>query len=143
MNGLDALATAIMWREGEPGFRPGARSFRNNNPGNVRRASWPAKDADGFDIYADVIEGYEALVDDLADKFTDGKNAHQLGQSSTLADLFKVYAPAEDANDPESYAAFAAAWVGLSIGKGITVGSPLSEIWASHPASSSITQAAP
>lgn len=125
MQGLDALCCAIMWREGEPGFRPPARSFRNNNPGNVRNPAWPRKDADGFDVYPTVVQGYEALWDDVADKCT-GDNSHGLTPESTLADFFKVYAPAEDANDPASYAQFAAAWCALAIGKQITIASPLS-----------------
>jgi len=133
MNGLDALATAITWREGEPGFKPPARSFRNCNPGNLRSPEWHLHDEEGFDIYPDVIAGYEALVDDLWAKFS-GENTHGLGQTSTLGQLFDVYAPGEDHNDPASYAAFAAAWVGLAIGKAITVDSPLSAIW-SPPAS--------
>jgi hypothetical protein len=130
MNGLDALATAIMWREGEPGFRPPARSFRNCNPGNLRARGAPSYDAGGFGIYPDVGTGYQDLVDDLADKFTDGKNEHGLGQASTLLQLIDVYAPGQDGNDPNSYAAFAATWVSLAIGKPITVASLLSEIWA-------------
>jgi hypothetical protein len=128
MNGLDALATAIMWREGEPGFRPPARSFRNCNPGNLRADGWSEHDADGFDIYPDFIAGYEALWDDLSDKFV-GDDEHGLGPSSTLLQLMDVYAPGEDGNDPESYAAFVAAWVGLALGKAITVNSLLGDIW--------------
>lgn len=128
MNGLDALATAIMWHEGEPGFRPGARSFKNCNPGNLRTASAPAHDAGGFAVWPDLIAGYEALWDDLADKFT-GNNSHGLGPDSNLADFFNVYAPAGDQNDPQSYAQFAAAWIGVATGKATTITSRLKDIW--------------
>lgn len=117
-----------MWREGP--FRPPNRNFRNCNPGNLRSPEWTPKDADSFDIYADVIEGYEALWNDLADKFQTGKNAHGLGPGSTLADLFKVYAPTEDANDPTSYAVFVATWASMALGRTITVKSTLGSIWA-------------
>lgn len=138
MNGLDALATAIMWREGQPGFRPNARSFRNCNPGNLRSPDWPNKDADGFDVYGDVIAGYESLWDDLADKFQAGHNSHGLGQSSTLLDLFKIYAPSEDGNDPGSYCVFAAAWCTQALGRPFTPASTLGSIWTPPGATLSI-----
>lgn len=128
MDGLDAMALSIAWREGP--LRPPSRNYRNNNPGNLRSPHAPAHDSGGYDVYPDFISGYEALLDDLAAKFTDGKNAHGLGQNSTLLDLMKIYAPAEDANNPASYAAFVAERVGLSLGKPISVQSKLSEIWS-------------
>ena len=129
MNGIDCIATAIMWREGAPGFKPGARSFKNMNPGNLRSPDWPTHDAGGFDVYGDFIAGYESLTGDLEDKFQTGKNAHGLGPQSTLADLFKIYAPTEDANDPASYALFVAAWVGVALGLPVTVNTLLGDIW--------------
>lgn len=141
MNGLDALATAIMWREGP--FRPPNRSFRNCNPGNLRSPEWPNKDADGFDVYGDVIAGYESLWDDLADKFQTGHNSHGLGPTSTLLDLFKVYAPNQDGNDPDSYCVFAAAWLTQALGHPYSVNSLLGEVWtppgARMPAQASST----
>jgi len=128
MTGLDAMALAIAWREGP--LRPPNRSFRNLNPGNLRSPHAPAHDVGGYDIYTDFVEGYKALRDiELAGKFTDGKNAHNLGQSSTLLELMKIYAPWEDANNPVSYAAFIAEWLGLALGRPISVQSKLSEIW--------------
>jgi hypothetical protein len=129
MNGIDAIATAIMWREGLPGFRPPARSFRNCNPGNLRSPDWPTHDADGFDIYGDFIAGYESLTGDLEDKFQTGKNAHGLGPQSTLLDLFKIYAPSEDGNDPNSYCVFVAGWLNQALGKPISVTTLLGDIW--------------
>ena len=128
MNGIDALALCIAFREGP--LKPPNRNFRNCNPGNLRSTRTPAHDLQGFDIYKDFIEGYESLADDLMDKFQAGKNEHGLGQTSTLAELFQVYAPAEDANDPASYAAFAAGWLQLALGRQITVSTLLGEIWA-------------
>jgi hypothetical protein len=126
MNGLDATALGIAWREGP--LRPPNRSFRNLNPGNIRNPSWPTKDMQGYDIYPDFFSGYEALFDDLQAKFT-GRNSHGLGQNSTLLDLMKIYAPAEDSNDPNSYAAFLADWLTKSLNKPISLTSTLSEIW--------------
>lgn len=127
MNGLDAVASAIMWREGP--YKPPNRNFRNNNPGNLRSTNTPAHDLQGFDIYLDFIQGYEALWDDLADKFQAGKNEHGLGPSSTILELFKVYAPQQDGNDPGSYCLFVVAWVNMAMHKSLTPSSLLSEIW--------------
>jgi hypothetical protein len=131
MNGIDALALCIAYHEGP--LRPRERNFRNNNPGNLRSPKWAIKDANGFDVYPDFITGYERLCDDLADKFQAGKNEHGLSQTSTLTDLFKIYAPAEDSNNPESYAAFAAGWLQSALNKQITVTTPLSLIWTAPP----------
>lgn len=126
MNGIDAVATAIMDREG---FRPGTRSFRNNNPGNLRGpAVGIPEDDKGFLILADFITGYERLWDDLFDKFT-GHNDHGLGPASTVLDLFNVYAPSADGNDTNAYASFVAAWCADALAKPITIASPLSDIF--------------
>ena len=129
MNGLDAVATAIMWKEGP--YKPPNRSFRNCNPGNLRSNSVPAHDPDGFNIYPDFVAGYEDLWDDLCDKFQTGHNAHGLGPTSTILQLFEVYAPSEDGNDPNSYCMFVTAWVNQAMGKTLTPASQLSEIWTS------------
>lgn len=128
MTGLDAIASAIMWREGP--FRPPNRSFRNCNPGNLRSPDWPQHDADGFDVYGDLIAGYEALWDDLADKFQAGHNEHGLGPTSTLLELFQVYAPGEDGNNPNSYCVFVAGWLNQALGKPIAVTTVLGDIWS-------------
>jgi hypothetical protein len=129
MNGIDVVALAICWREGP--LKPPNRSFRNNNCGNLRSTNVLAHDPDGFDIYPDFIAGYEALADDLADKFQTGHNAHGLGPTSTILQLFQVYAPSEDGNDPNSYCMFVTAWVNQAMGKTLTPASQLSEIWTS------------
>lgn len=126
MNGLEAVASAIMWHEGP--YKPPARSFRNCNPGNLKTPSHSTHDVDGFDVYTTFGQGWSALLNDLDDKFT-GRNTHGLGATSTLADLFKVYAPAEDANDPASYAAFVAGWTQATLGRAITPQSTLGAIW--------------
>jgi hypothetical protein len=129
MTGIDAIASAITWREGAPGFRPGVRSFINCNPGNLRSSDWPNRDAGGFDIYPDFIAGYESLTGDLEDKFQAGKNEHGLGPQSSLLDLFKIYAPSEDGNDPNSYCVFVAGWLNQALGRPIAVTTLLGDIW--------------
>jgi hypothetical protein len=124
VGGLDALATAIMRYEG---FDPKTRSFRNMNPGNLRLPGQPA-DEGGYTIFPDFVSGYSALLRELASKLS-GHNTHGIGPASTLLSLMNVYAPAADSNDPHAYADFVAKWVGLAIGRPITIESELVNIW--------------
>lgn len=118
---LDALATAIMTYEG---LRPNTPSYRNCNPGNLRdRATGK------FRVFPDFITGYSALLADLKDKCT-GKSASGLQPTSSLLDLFKVYAPSSDHNQPATYASFVALWISKTSGKPFTIDSQLKEIYA-------------
>jgi hypothetical protein len=129
VTGLDAMALAIFAYESGYLKNPKARPLQNLNPGDLRSPDWPNHDADGFDIYGDFISGYESLWDDLCDKFQTGKNAHGLGPQSTLLDLFNVYAPGEDGNDPNSYCVFVAGWLNQALGRPIAVTTLLGDIW--------------
>ena len=126
VNGLEACADAIMRYEG---WDPKTRSYRNRNPGNLelKGSLYPADDK-GYTIFPDLPTGYSALLRELQSKFS-GHNTHGIGPASTLLALFKVYAPTADSNDPNAYADFVAKWVGLAIGKPITVESELCNIW--------------
>lgn len=129
MNKLNELAKAIAWHEG---WKPGSRAYRNNNPGNLRRSpmedghegSW--EQGNRYAIFRDVARGFTALLYDLQCKAT-GKTAawhdadkdgvkdpsEELTPDDTLAEFFRVYAPAEDANNPASYCAVACRIAGL------------------------------
>lgn len=129
MKRLIELAKAIGWHEG---WKPGSRAYRNNNPGNLRRSpmetghvgSWET--ADRFATFDTPAQGWSALIYDLQCKAT-GKTAawhdadkdgvkdsgEELTPSDTLAEFFRVYAPAEDANNPASYCAVACKIAGL------------------------------
>jgi hypothetical protein len=82
---------------------------RNNNPGNLRGA-------DGrFRSFATLNEGWQALVNDLLAKMT-GRTRTGLNGSSTLLELFRVYAPVGDgSNNPATYANNVAARLGVSV----------------------------
>lgn len=67
----------------------------NNNPGDLKN---PA--TGNFQKYSNPQEGMAALLNDLQAKFN-GK----LGQSGTLADFAKMYAPPTDNNDTAGYTA--------------------------------------
>jgi hypothetical protein len=124
VNGLEAVADAIQQFEG---WKPGTRSYKNRNPGNLRLSDKP-KDDKGYTIEPDFITGYADLLADLKAKFS-GHNDHGLTQQSTLLALMNVYAPASDSNAPDTYADFVASWVAHALGKPITAESELAEIW--------------
>lgn len=105
---LERVAIAIQSFEG---YFPGSRAFRNNNPGNLKWASWEkatGKDKDGFAVYATFDDGWSDLLTLL------GRRATQHPEWSLL-DLFNSYAPATDNNDPLGYASFVAQQTGLDV----------------------------
>lgn len=122
---IDAVALAIFHYEGQ---RPGNRNYRNNNPGNLRDSSVPhSMDPDGYCIFASFVAGFTAAAEDLRAKFR-GTNSHGLGPSSTLLDLFRVYAPSGDNNAPDTYAEFVAGWLSEAYGKPLTVMATLGDV---------------
>ena|SRR5271156_166240 len=123
INGLEAVADAITQFEG---WRPGTRSYDNRNPGNLEHGA--KVDAKNYDIFPDFVSGYTALLTELQSKFS-GNNRHGIGPSSSLLDLFNIYAPPSDNNPTNSYCAFVASWVSKALNKPITSQSLLSEIW--------------
>jgi hypothetical protein len=127
MNGLDAVALAIMCDESGHLNDPTVPAIRNLNPGNLRIPGQPS-DAGGYTIFSDFTTGYAALIRDLQAKFS-GNNTHGLGPMSTLEALLNVYAPPSDNNPTTAYAQFVAGWVAKALGKPITVTSELCNIW--------------
>lgn len=88
-----------------------SRSFKNNNPGNVRFGSFAQgygaiDDGEGYAKFPTAIQGTAAMVDLLA-----VKNYRTL----TLADAIKRYAPAADNNKPREYAAYVAQRAGVTV----------------------------
>ncbi len=65
-------------------------AIRNNNPGCIR-----GKGGKGYARYANLEEGYGALIRLLQKRY----------HNKTAAQIFKVYAPASDGNNPQKYAA--------------------------------------
>lgn len=105
---LYKVAMAIKAREG---WAPGTRSFRNNNPGNLRSSpcavgSDAAGNSGSYCTFADYHTGLFALIRDLFQKCS-GHSSH-ITPDESLEKLIHVWAPAEDANDPTSYANFVA-----------------------------------
>src|SRR3990167_1015973 len=108
---LDIFARAITKHEGlfppsARNFWRGSRSYRNNNPGNLRyigQAGSTGKDKQNFAIFKTFEAGYNALIRDIEAKFS-GNTRTGLNPKSTIQQFFQVYAPVEDSNDPWRYA---------------------------------------
>jgi hypothetical protein len=123
MRGIEALFDAIQYVEGH---EPGDISKRNRNPGNLRGSSLPHTiDSGGYCVFPSILEGTQALLLDLRAKLG---GSHGLKPESTLDDLFDVYAPRVDKNDPSAYAITVAQWCSKAIGKQITHSSTLKEV---------------
>lgn len=105
---LEAIADAIYLYEGN---KARDRAYRNRNPGNLRPTApdQPIDDA-GYRVFPSFVNGYKALLHDLAAKAC-GLNKCGLSVDSSLTDLFLVYAPAADHNAPKKYAEFVASWL--------------------------------
>lgn len=102
MNRIDRFCEAIMAFEG---WRPGSRSYRNCNPGNLRWSPLAVADDGGYCVFATFADGWAALVRDVTLKAS-GKSRSGVTPSSTLPEFFRIYAPAADNNYPDKYALF-------------------------------------
>jgi len=117
---LDNWAEAIKEHEGwfspSTSYPNGSKSFRNNNPGNLRyvgQLSATGADKTGFCIFPDYATGLEALKTMLRNAGSGKSRVYH--KEMTLLDFFKVYAPSFDDNNPERYAGFVAERIGVSI----------------------------
>lgn len=95
------------------GWGPKSRSFRNNNPGNLRYSRFCDQMDDGFVKFPCYFTGLFALLYDLWCKCS-GKTTTKLDGGSDLVELFEVYAPLGDGNEPYVYVNHVAARLGLS-----------------------------
>ena len=108
-NSLGDLQTVASTIQQIEGWAPGTRSYRNQNPGNLRCANQAGMigcDPQGFAIFPDYQTGLTAE-----------ENQIQLDANRGLSiqDFIAKYAPASDGNNPTSYAAQLAAASGLSV----------------------------
>jgi len=107
-----SIANAIQVFEGWKAGPPPSKSYRNNNPGNLRYSSWEAaynctgQDSTGFAIFPTYQDGFNALVHLLQTRATQNPGW-------TIFDLFNSYAPSSDNNNPTQYASFVAGHVGI------------------------------
>ncbi len=97
---VDSIALAIQNREG---YYAGSRSFRNNNPGNLRYVgqAGATSDADGFAVFSSYGAGLQALKSQIMLDASRGSDA--AGRPViTLGDLISSWAPASE-NDTAGY----------------------------------------
>jgi hypothetical protein len=102
---IEQWANAITEFEG---WYPGSRSFRNNNPGNLRyiRQNGAHNDGGGYAKFNSYEQGWNALMTMLANAAAGKSKVYQ--PSMTLVHFFQVYAPSADGNHPIEYAKFVA-----------------------------------
>lgn len=108
---IELMADAIQRFEG---WAPGTRSYRNNNPGNLKYTAWTkeqgatGQDTGGFAVFPDYETGRNALLSLLL------LRARQ-HPDWTILDLFDSYAPASDGNPTVRYAETVAKAVGVTM----------------------------
>jgi hypothetical protein len=109
---IEQWADAIQEFEG---WRPGSRSFRNNNPGNLmwaHQANSLGPDLAGYATFEIYDLGRKALIDLLTRAATGISRMYRADGS--LYDFFAIYAPATaDHNHPARYAQFVAGKLGV------------------------------
>ena len=102
---LDNLAQAVFQFEGG---KPGNINVRNNNPGNLRGGpnQIGIRGAGGYAVFQDQGDGWDALNGWIT------RHA-QTNPGWDFYDLFSVYAPKSDHNDPDAYAEYVANYMGV------------------------------
>lgn len=108
---LQRMLLAIKTHEG---WYPGSRSYRNNNPGNIRGGAWKlciGHDDKGFCKFKNYSDGYLTLAT-LVKNAASGKSS-VYKPTDTLIDFFARYAPASDNNNVEHYADVVAQAMGV------------------------------
>lgn len=129
---IEALADCIMRFEGwYPPIKPfvnGSAAWRNRNPGNLRPYnSLQLKDEHNYRIFNSLADGWEALIEDLEAKILNGSHGID-EEKSSLHDLFNIYAPALDQNDPQQYSRQIAMWLTCIYRTPITADTKLEDI---------------
>ena len=104
---IQTMALAIQDWEG---WYEGSRSWRNNNPGNLKYAGQPgaiSKDEEGHAIFDSYQSGWNALIRQLEAAFFGTSKVYK--PSFSLYEFFHVYAEANS----ENYARAVAAALGV------------------------------
>jgi len=109
---LEKWADAIQWYEG---WYEGSRSYRNNNPGNIKFVGQKrAIGSDGiFCIFATYEDGRQELIDLLIRAAT-GKSKFY-NPEMTIIEFYNVYAPSSDNNNPNAYGTAIAKRIGVPV----------------------------
>jgi len=119
-NDLLKLARAIAefegWRyqdQSGVGLNHASVSWRNHNPGNLRKSPWAVGESDGFAVFVNDEVGFYALVWDLHQKAL-GNTTTGLNGQSTIYQLIKTYS-GESEDIVLNYATFIEKRTGLSM----------------------------
>ena len=107
MTTIEKMAHAIMRFEG---YYEGSRSYRNNNPGNLKAAKQIGlinTDDEGHAVFADFRVGWNALVHQLNQACSGASKIYKPWQ--TLTQFFAIYA-----EESKYYAQFVATMLGVS-----------------------------
>lgn len=91
------------------------KGLKNNNPWNIKDTTFGAivgTDDNGFAIFETPEDGFDALVEKI--KFNQ-TNKNSKYYWKTIAEYFKLYAPASDGNDPKWYAQTVAKQLWVSV----------------------------
>lgn len=131
---FDTVAATIQKVEG---WFPGSSSYRLNNPGNLMYAGQPGATPHpltGSDGKVRVFAEFDTLANGQA--ALDRQIALDASRGLTIAQFTAKYAPAQDSNDPASYAAAIARDAHLS------VNDPLSMAGLPYPSAPDPAQAA-
>lgn len=92
------------------GFFPGTRSYRNNNPGNLKYVGQPGttgQDDKGFAVFGTYEQGWAALIALIQLRISQHP-------TWTILDFFMSYAPPSDNNPTQQYAQTVANVIGAS-----------------------------
>lgn len=113
---LDRWAEAIKDFEGwfPPGdqYPKGSRSYRQNNPGNLRWSPFESDNIDNFSVFPTYEEGMKALKYQIELALDNRSKVYH--NRMTLYDFFGTYAPSSDNNHPRHYAEYVARQLGVS-----------------------------
>ena len=115
------FCVAIQMHEGwsAPGisYPTGTRSYRNNNPGNIKYGEFAescgahGEDDKGFAKFESYLDGFNALKFLIVSGAT-GKSS-LYNPTMTLEQFFSKFAPSSDGNDPSAYARTVARKLGV------------------------------
>jgi hypothetical protein len=111
LGGYSSLASTIQTLEG---WYPGSLSYRLNNPGNLKYAGQAGAVPSSI-AGPDGIPFAQFSTYDAGEAALERQIALDASRGLSISAFAKKYAPAEDANDPVSYAAHLAAARGLSV----------------------------
>lgn len=122
---VDKIAHAIAKMEGY--YKPDSLAWRNANPGNIRRwrrnGEYPRRKGyvdfvawAGGDRAKGEAEGWRVLKAQVY-RFVSGARTN--GRVPSLREIFHIYAPASDGNDPDKYAEFVSSQIGIDADIGL------------------------